>query len=331
MSFRLDNEKPTVAMLLDIEHLYGEHEGRLGPIMYVLIALIAPTLVYIYLGATSFMPLWLFIPLAIIVPMRVLMLSVGREKHRVAMYRKQLEEEFTATASLMNIKMLHPDGCIEYVNGKIAYLVCCFNGTSLDDLQRCAQVRKLCESMFGDFEFDIYVHNVVDSPALLDYYNRVQNFDKNIAARNFITMIDHTIDLTENTSVVQCTIYMIKARRSDWTLVRKQIDSAISSSTARCYKKIYRIDDAETINSIIDRDVDGVVDIPMLMRSKYSNQHYGNSKVLAYDLPEDKELIQGQESIVKVINDVAPQTRMHVIYEEEDVVTNESSSKKEHN
>ena len=29
-------EKPTIGMLLDIEHLYGEHEGRLGPVLLIL-------------------------------------------------------------------------------------------------------------------------------------------------------------------------------------------------------------------------------------------------------------------------------------------------------
>lgn len=309
-------EKPTIAMLLDIEHLHGGHEGRLGPLLAVLISATLPTLIYVYLGATAFMPLWLFIPIALILPIGILLVGPGRQKYRVAVYKKQLDDNYDAASEMMNIKAVHPDGCIEYNNNKICYLVSCFNGTSVNDLQRSAQVRKLLESMFGDYEFDIHIHNIDSSPELYDYYNRVQQFSKNTAARNFISMIDHTIDLTEDTSVVQCTIYAIKARRSDWQMVRKQIDSALESSAAKCYKTIYRVDDEQVINSIVNRDIDGVIKFSEMIRHKYANQHYGTSKVLAYDLPEDKEIIQGPSVDVEVVHDTAPIRRKHIMYKE---------------
>lgn len=311
------DEKPTIAMLLDIEHLHGGHEGRLAPILATLIAATFPTLVYIYLGATTFMPLWIFVPIAIFILLEVLLLGPGQQKKRVEMFRQQLKDNYASASRMMNIKAVHPDGCIEYTNNKICYLVCCFNGTSTDDIQRSVQVRKLLESMFGEYDFDIHIHNVDDSPELYKYYEKVSSFDKNVAARNFISMIDHTINLTESTSVVQCTIFCIKARRGDWMTLRKQIDLALTSTAARCYKTIYRVDDEDAINAIVNRNIDGVVKFDELIRHKHANQRYGSSKVLAYDLPEGKEIVHGIGAEVKVINDIAPTRRLHVKMEEE--------------
>ena len=41
--------------------------------------------------------------------------------------------------------------------------------------------------------------------------------------------------------------------------------------------------------------------IQELLRSKYATDDFGTSKVLAYDLPDDKEVIQGKEAVKPII------------------------------
>lgn len=308
-------EKETIGMLLDIEHLYGEHEGRLAPILITLLLCGAPILFYIYFSLFSIIPIWLFIPIEIFISARIIMIIPGRESHRKRIFRKQLHDDYMNTAELMNIKTIHPDGCIEYRNSRIAYLVCCFNGTSQNDIARTVQLRKLMENMFGDFEVDIYIHNLNDSPELRKYYNKVKVFERNISAKNFVEMIDHSVDLTENTSLVQCTIYAIRGTRSDWKVMKTSIDAAVNSKTARCYKNIYRVDNPDLINAILNRNIDSVVNISDLLRRKYTTQQYSTSKVLAYDLPDDKVIVQGREADVEVIPKQTKST-FHVKYKE---------------
>ena len=307
----------TIGMLLDIDHLYGEHEGRMGPLLMALLISAAPPLFYIYFGLFLMIPIPLFAFIDIIFTARVFMILVGREKYRVQMYRKQLDDEYMSTASLLNIKTIHPDGCIEYISGRIAYLVCCFNGTAEDDIQRSIQLRKFLETMLGDFEFDTYIHNVVESPALRGYYDDVAKFSKNKAAVNFIDIIDHSIELTKNTSLVQCTIYAIKGRKSDWRMIRNQIDAALNSRASRCYKAAYRVNDPDEIQEILNRNIDSVINISDLLRRKYATSKYDSSKVLAYDLPADKEIIQGQGAQIRVVDDVPITKGFHMSYEEQ--------------
>lgn len=310
-----EKEKPTIGMLLDIDHLYGEHEGRLAPWIWALALPGIPLLFYVYLGAFEVIPVWLFAPFCVFLLIRGIMLFPGRESYRMEVFRRQLHDEYTSTATLMNIKTIHPDGCIEYINGRIMYIVCCFNGTTDDEVARSVQLRKLLDSMFGDYEVDTYIHNLTDSPALRDYYNNVSAFEHNISAKNFISMIDHTLTITEDTSVVQCTIYCIKGTRSDWKQIKSQIDIAVGSRSARCYKNIYRVEEPDAINAILNRNIDSVINITELLRRKYATQNYDTSKVLAYDLPDDKEIIQGKASIKPVI---PKQTKhsFHVQYKE---------------
>jgi len=195
-------------------------------------------------------------------------------------------------------------------------MVCCFNGTTDDEIQRSIQLRKLLDNMFGDFEFDTYIHNVNDSPTLRAYYDTVSKFNKNVSARNFIDIIDHSIELTADNSMVLCTIYVIKGNRSDWKTIKSQIDSALGSRVARCYKSIYRVNDPKTINDILNRDIDSVINIEDLTRKKYATQQYDTSKVLAYDLPENKEIVQGRANKNPVIVERAPAGSFHVKYKE---------------
>lgn len=112
-----DEDDATVGMLLDIDHLYGEHQGRLGPWVVSICISAAPVLLYIYSGLYARIPIWLFAIFESIFTIRVFMIVIGREKHRVAIYKKQLNDEYMGTADLLNVQ-IHPDGCLEYLNGK---------------------------------------------------------------------------------------------------------------------------------------------------------------------------------------------------------------------
>lgn len=311
-----EHETETIGMLLDIEHLYGENQGRLGPWLISLCVAGAPVLLYVYTGLFQVIPIFIFAPIEIFFAIRVFMKIKGRENFRVEGYKKQLNDDYVSTADMLNIKTIHDDGCIEYLNGKISYLVCCFNGTCENVAHRSVQIRKMIDAMTTEYDCDIYIHNLTDSPALIDYYNHVNNFDKNQSATNFINIIDHTLELTEDYSLVQCTIYAIKGTRSDWKDMKNTIETTVNSRVAKAYKSIYRISDENVINDILNRNSDSVINVPDLLRRKYANQQYDSSKVLAYDLPDDQEIVQGQGARIVVVDDKAPTKSFHQKYEE---------------
>ena len=310
-----DREVKTIGMLLDIEHIYGGHESRLGPLLTVLLISGAPPLLYVYLTAWTFMPLWVFVPIWLIITLRTVMIVLGKEKERKEKFKKQLYSDYSEPAQLLNIKTIHPDGCIEYINGTICYLVLCYNGTVDDEEQRSIQLRKLLANMIGDFDYDTYLLNIDDAPALKAYYDRISNFDKSEAAVNFVRIIDHTVQLVQDQSNVICTVYAIKGHRSDWKVMANQIDTSIKSRLARCYKSITRVADETAINEIINRDADTVINIPELLRKKYATDQFASSKVLAYDLPDADEIIQGAAESASIIPESTSHS-FHKVYTE---------------
>ena len=312
-----NKEKPTIAMLLDTEHLYGEAESRLGPLVSSLLIGGAPILLYVYFGLFVYIPVWLFAIVEVIFATRVVMKIMGRESYRMSMFKRTLYDQYSETASMMNIKTIHPDGCIEYNNGTIVYLVASFNGTCEDEVARSIELRKFITNLLGDYVADIYIQNIIISDELRKYYDKVSKFGRNESARNFIKIIDYTLSLTEDTSLVQCTIYTLRGRRSDWKDMQQQLDTACKSRTAKVYKTVYRVSDPDEINYILNTDIGTVISINDLLRNKYMTKDYGTSKVLAYDLDNSKVIEQGR-SAAKPILPEQTAASFHVVYKEDE-------------
>lgn len=312
----MSNKKETIGMLLDTEHVYGQAESRLTPILLSLCLSCVPIIVYVYFGLFSIIPIWLFTPLELFVILRCVMIIQGREPYRLRIFKRRLYDEYLSSADLMNIKTIHPDGCIEYVNGTIMYLVACFNGTCENEVRRSVEVRKLMENMLEGYVFDIYIHNITMSFELREYYNKVSRFSKNDSARNFIKIIDYTLGLTNDTSMLLCTLFAVKGRRSDWKDLQHQINIACSSRVAKVYKTIYRVKSQEEINYILNRDIDTTISIAELLRSKYNTNEYGTSKVLAYDLEDDQVIVQGEQAKNPIIPE-APEESFHIAFKED--------------
>ncbi len=310
-----EKTKPTIGMLLDIEHIYGQHESRIGPIITSLCIAGIPPCLYVYFGWFNYIPIWIAIPIEIFIIIRVIMMIQGRESYRLKMYKRQLFDEFTSTSKYMNIKTIHDDGLIEYLNGNVSYLVCCFNGSNSNPVQHSVSVRKFLTSLIGDYNFDIYIHNINTTPELREYYKKVSQFNRNSSATNFIKIIDYNLQLVQDNSLVQCTIYALKGRRSDWKDMKKQIDTACHSQIARVYKTCFRVDDPYVVSDIIDRNIDSTMNIQELLRSKYATGNYDTSKVIIYDLPEDKEVIQGKRRKKPVLKE-PPKNSFHQVYKE---------------
>lgn len=316
MRKQLKSDKPKIGMLLDPSHFYGQHEGRLAPVLTAVgVAAIAPML-YTYFGLWYVIPIPLAVPVFIIIAIRSFMIIPGREKYRLQMYKRQLYEQYTSAADMVNIKTKYPDGCVEYNNGKIMYLVVGYNGTSEDDLQLSIKRRKFMESMVDGYVFDIFIHNVTETPALTEYYDKLHVFSKNTAARNFIEIIDYSKQLATDSSLVLRTVFAIYGTKSDWKDMKTQIDSAIANKDADCYKTLYRVTDPDEIDSIINEDMDSTVVLNDLLRVKYRTGDYGSSKVLKYDIKDDEEVVLGQKP-KKNAEQVSTGASFHTVFTED--------------
>lgn len=281
------NDDRKVSMLLDIDNFYGEHEGRLGPTLKFLLIGGAPLLLWVYTG--FLIPAFLFFPLWVVWLVRVGLITLGREKDRLVQFRKQINDDYASIYELLHIKTIHPDGCIEYVNGMVAYAVIAVNGTTYDPTSRAQQIHDFT-SLFGyDYDVDVYVQNITDMKSLEERYNDVKLFVDSDAAKDFIDIIDHNRKVVYSQSRLTRIVFVVKGRKNYWTDIRDNCKMAIYSGPAKAFKEV-KIGLRDDIQEVLNTDIRGVVDLDSLLQKKYSTHQYFGSKVLYFDeRPEEDE------------------------------------------
>ena len=293
-----ENEKYTINMLLDPENYTGEHEGRLGPLLIFLGVAAAPALLYMWLFY-GLLPLWLVLPVYIIYVIRIAFITLGREKERLAEYKKQLNDDYASMYDLVSIKTLHPDGCCEYIGNKVAYFVVTTNKTSYNDVVWAAEVMEFLKILSTKYEVDIYVQNITEVKSLDNRYKGVKLFKDNSVAKDFMDIVDNNRSQVYQQSLLTRTVWVVRGPRSDWEEIKKACNQAIYSSYARIFKTVHLANDEE-VNEILSRDVNGLINLPEVMQAKYKTQQYFGSKVLAFDNADVKEETTQEHNQTKV-------------------------------
>lgn len=282
-----DEQEPKIAMLLDVDHFYGEAEGRLGPTLIFLCIGFAPLLLYGYYTLYLVIPLKFFLPVWLFYLLRCGLVILGDEKTRLKNFLKQMNDVFSAMYDILRIKTVHADGCIEYINGNIAYMVVAYNGTSDNDVKRSILIKKFQSLMIGDHSFDIAIQNITETRAMESRYSNVKLFADEDAARDFIDIIDHNRNIVKKSSLLTRTVYIIKGRRSEWKEMKANIEAALKSTSAKAFKVVYLVEDKQEIEEIMSKDVDGVINLEEMLRKKYCTNTFYGSFVAGYD---DSEL-----------------------------------------
>lgn len=299
------NEKPKVAMLLNIDHFYGESEGRLAPTLIFLCVAFAPLLLYFYFQLFLIISWKIMVPIWLFYVVRCWCIILGDEKKRLEDFKKKLNDVYSGIHSMLRIKTIHNENCIEYLNGTIAYAVITYNSTCDDDVKRSINVKKFQELLIGDHDYDLYVQNIIDIDSIENKYSQVKLFPDQEAARDYVDIMDHNRALVRDKSLLTRTIYVIKGRRSEWKELYESITAALNSNYARTYKLLYMVNSQDELESLMSRDCDGVVRIDEMLRMKYCTKNYHGSYVVGYDDSEVGEEPTTEES-----------ETFHVIYKE---------------
>lgn len=267
-----------INMLLDIENFYGQHESRLTPLIKFLAISGAPVILWVYFG--FFIPLIVFLPILCVWSVRVGLITIGREHERLTQFRKIIADEYASAADMCRIKTVHPDGCIEYVDGTVCYLVIAENGTTYDATARAQKIADFM-SMLGS-EVDVYVQNVTEMKSLDKRYSNIQLFADEDAARDFIDIIDHNRSIVYMHSLLTRIVFAVRGRTNNWTEVRDNCKMAVLSESAKAFKSV-QVCTPILVQEALDTDIRGVIDLDSLLQKKYATHQYYGSKLLYYD------------------------------------------------
>jgi len=280
---RKDQEK--INHLLDINNYYGDHEGSLGPIIKMICVLVIPIAVY-YLKLCYIIPGWAFYPLYVIFAIRMALIILGHEKARLKTFKRALYDEYTSLSDMMRIDTIHEDGCVEYVNGQIAYFVITENATTVHSVQRSRAMVKFLDRLTNEnVTVDVYSYDLDITDTIYHKYEGANRFKDVDVARDYTGILDYNIGYTDASSVASQTIFVVRGSKEDYGFIKADLKSAINSDATKMFKDCY-IADQDMALSIIEMDTGTSIDLDLIKRNKYSTETKYETKLVGYDIVE---------------------------------------------
>lgn len=299
-------KKDKINVLMNIDSYFGEHQGRLGPMLVFLCVSAVPFIVYIFLFS-RIIPLKLMLILEVLFTIRMALFILGKENEKLEIYKKAREDEFATANDLIRTAHVHDDGLIEYENGRVAYIISAFTTTYFSDSVLSIDLERFL-SQLKDYEHDEYCHLVVDEFRLQDEMESMSVYeDKELMKERIMFYIDQDTYCSEKSELYRINI-LVKASKYDWKVLRTALDGVIKSEYAKVFKVCY-ICNKDQASMVMSRDICAYIDIADMLKGKYHNEDYYGSRVLFYgdDIPEEyktkKDKVDMEERRVVIGNE----------------------------
>lgn len=288
MAKKWDNDKPKIQMLLDIENIFGESTRGLGKFVITLLVALTPPLLIGYTSMYMFVPWQILVVFCLIWAIRAAMIILGDERARLRDFKKQRDDVFAATKDMVRVRTIHPNGCVEYTTGNVAFFIVTYNDSSKDTVAKSRQIDRFINLAVGRQPFNIYIQNITETDQLDNKYNNVTLFSDMEAAEAFMEIIDFNRAAVADSSTLTRNIISVCGPKYQWKQILSNIQSALDSEASRVFRTAYLVTDEEEIENIMSRDVDGNVDLVEMMQKKYYTGQTFGSKVISYDYKDKK-------------------------------------------
>jgi hypothetical protein len=201
----------------------------------------------------------------------------GNEKARTAHFKAHIESKYDEPENLIAVKTVHEDGCIEYFNGSIAYMVIALNG-NVEGTEKFAQVKQYFDAI-SEYRQTILIQNVVDNTSLERYYAQIKRFEDKSIARDFLEILDYNRKYIGDNSLVVRTIFVVFGRPNDRAAIRGLLADAMP-------KKAYYTIAVASRNEVLDvlkEDTGVYLDLDAMLVSRVAAGRYYGSRVLSYE------------------------------------------------
>lgn len=302
MKKEVEKHRPdTVNMLLNPKMFNGRNEGRTGPLFLTLVLVFGPLILLLnalisIMAVLGIKPvLIIFIPMYLLYCWKVIARLMLRKKERTERFKKEQLEKYTKIDDITNVKRIHNDGCVEYINGSIFYFLVCKNGNKADPIIRAPELEKFF-SVISDFPFDIHIFNLLDSSALAERYKNISVFSDSGIAGDMLEIVDYNKKYVEDNSLVTVTVYEIKGQRHERALVKNVLESRRRILDKKTYREA-AMSDRDLASFVLNRTLTSDVDFEDIFMGRFSKGEYYSNRILGYDINyEPKEKISKKES-----------------------------------
>lgn len=281
------SKKERINMLTPIDNIFGTHEGRLGPVIIFLGVAVAPFLLYVFMFM-AIIPFKIYIVFQVLWTIRFALKIIGKEKPKLEEYRISRRNQYESSKSLINIAHCYDDGLLEYENGRISIIITGYTRTYFNDNVYSADMKQFL-SLLDKYTPDVYLHQVTGENNLQDTSERLRIYDDKelMSQRMEIYMLND--EYVNANSKLWRFSFSIKTYKHNWKTTREEIEAIVNSDSAKKVFFTLKIADKEEVSDIASRDICTYVSIADMLREKYANDDYDDSRVLYYgdEVPEE--------------------------------------------
>ena len=280
--------KETINVLMNIETYFGEHRGRMAPLIKFILVGLAPVL----LGLVLPMKFWkIGLMIEVLWLARWALIILGDEKAKVRQFLQSADDEYALSDELARIVSIHKDGLIEYVNGEVAYVFSGYFMTYENDDALSIDVQNFL-NLFNGFVYDVYCHNIVDEFRLQDNMESMKVYTDKDMIRERVQFYMLQDKVCCGKSKLYKINIAVKSYRYNWENLRRVVDNALRSYYAEVFKSVKVLTEFDEVNDVISRDLCTNVDMQRMLLNKYKNSEYFGSKVLFYgnEIPDKYRL-----------------------------------------
>lgn len=271
--------KPKINVLLNINNFTGEHTGRMAPAMIFMAVALAPLLLWMLVS--FILPFKYFLIPWLLWVGRWALYILGNEPKRLKIYRSSKNNVYESAYDLVHIKPQYEDGLIEYVSGKVAYVISACPRDYLSDVEFAHDLSEFLRQ-FDGYEFDAHLHNLVDEIRLEDDFESLNVYtDDTIIHERMEVLTGQDEYCRGNTSAYRFNI-VVKGSKYNWKKLKEAVDTIVSSDYAKMFNEIY-VCNKDQVSDVCSRDILTWLNLQKMLTNKYRNEQYHDSKVLYYD------------------------------------------------
>lgn len=310
-----EKEQTKINVLMNIDSFYGEHTGRMGPMIKFLLIAGAPILVYTFflIGVIPFRWILIFeVPFALRMALRIL----GREDEKFRVYMAAREDEYANADDIVRISRIQDDGLIEYEDGAVSYIISAFTTTYFDE-DKLNEDLQAFVALLGAYTYDVHMHMVFNEFLLQDKLERMAAYtDEELLRERMDMYVYQDKEMAEQTLIYRIN-FVVRGSRYEWKKLRDTVNVTVRSTYARVfslphrgalahpqvrstYARVFKecyVCDRQQANDVMSRDLYVYVELEEMVKKKYANEEYYDSKVYYYGEEVPEEFREKEEDV----------------------------------
>lgn len=286
--------KENINTMLNIDNIFGEHEGHAMPIFLTMGCAAIPLFIWLFFLGHYGVPIWPVIVFDVLFTGRMGLILIGKEKEKLRFYLQQRSDEYKSADELIHINYIHDDGLIEYDNGMVAYIVTGYLQGYLTDDKMSVDVESFMNEL-DHWGWDIYFHNTVDELLCEDTLPNLSKYTDNEIIKDRIEFYTYQDEWSRTHTGLYRISFLVYTSKYNWKKLKSHMEELIGSDQARIFNEI-EIANKHLAYDILNRDICGYADINKMLVNKYDNTQFYASKVLWYDDEVPQQYVPPKET-----------------------------------